>query len=240
MHNPTARFASALLFVSFAVFATPSRASNELISDLELMSVPSWCKSAFQNSDYNSKMAPRKSLAGSGSGQSQASIAGLQIPGGHHFCAGLIELNRAKRGRGTYTNAITEINYSYSKMGASHPQLSFVASYLGKALYLSGKKKEAGDVWIDAIHAQPDRRESYLALAEALMKEGQNQKALEILLEYDNKKELESADAEQFLAQAYFNLKQYDNALVHAENAKRMGYPFPGLLDKLKRIENKK
>jgi len=125
-------------------------------------------------------------------------------------------------------------------MGGGHPHLSFVASYLGKALYLSGKKKEASEVWLDAIAAQPSRRESYLALADVLMKEGQHEKALEVLLKYEEQKDSEAPDAEQFLAQAYFNLKQNDKALVHAENAHRMGYPFSGLLKKLRRTKENK
>jgi len=125
-------------------------------------------------------------------------------------------------------------------MDVTHPQLSFAASYLGKALYLSGKKREASEVWLDAISVQPTRRESYLAFAEVLMKEGQHEKALETLLKYEEQKEFEAPDAEQFLAQAYFNLKQYDKALAHAENAHRLGYPFLGLLRKLKLISEKK
>lgn len=234
------KLAKLLVLLVLGAGSLPSYGNNGMITEMELMAIPSWCKSAFQNSGYSGKIAPSRSRSASNAGQSAASKSGLQIPGGHHFCAGLVELNRAKRGRGNYANAINEINYSYSSMGGGHPHLSFVASYLGKALYLSGKKKEASEVWLDAIAAQPSRRESYLALADVLMKEGQHEKALEVLLKYEEQKDSEAPDAEQFLAQAYFNLKQNDKALVHAENAHRMGYPFSGLLKKLRRTKENK
>lgn len=231
----------ARILTTFALFwgALPSYANSSLIGEMELMRIPGWCRSAFQNSDYNNLLAPSKSRFSANTGQSAVSSPvpkkGSDIPGAHHFCAGLVELNRSKLGRGDYSKAINEINYSYSKMGGGHPRLSYVASFMGKALYLSGKKKEASEVWLDAISAVPSQRESYLALAEVLMNERQHEKALEVLLKYEEEKKFETPDTEQFLAQAYFNLKKYDEALIHAENAKRLGYPFSGLLDKLKK-----
>lgn len=228
---------SVAFVLGFAGLSTPSVASTDNITDMEMMSIPSWCQSAFRNSDYREKIAPKMGFSTAPSKVGGKASAGLQIPGGHHVCAGLVELNRAKRGRGSYKVAISELNYSFSRMEASHPSLSFVSSHLGRALFLSGKQQQGVDIWRSAIAAQPAQRESYLALAEALFGTGQNEMALKILLEYDKAKENDYADVEQFLAQAYFNLKQYDNAKTHAEKALQLGYPFTGLLEKIKKME---
>lgn len=231
---------SVATFLGFAGLSTPSIATDN-ITDMEMMSIPAWCQSAFRNSDYREKIAPKMGFSTAPSkGFGGKASAGLQIPGGHHVCAGLVEMNRAKRGRGSYKVAISELNYSFSRMESSHPSLSFVSSHLGRALFLSGKQQQGVDIWRSAIAAQPAQRESYLAFAEALFGTGQNEVALKVLLEYDKAKENDYADAEQFLAQAYFNLKQYDEAKIHAEKAHQMGYPFTGLLEKINKIESKK
>lgn len=238
-------FSSKFIVVSIAVFLGFAGLSKQIIAtenitDMELISIPNWCKSAFKNSDYREKIAIKMSPTSGGSQVKSKPTSGMEIPGGHHFCAGLVELNRAKRGKGAYSVAISEINYSYSRLSTNSLQISYVSSYLGKALYLSGKRQEGVDVWQTAIAAQPSGRESYLALAEVLFGNGRNEQALEVLLEYEKVKENDFPDTEQFLAQAYFNLKQYENAKIHAENAKKLGYPFTGLLEKLNKLESNK
>lgn len=228
---------SVVAFLSFACLSTQSIATDK-ITDIELMGIPRWCEDAFRKSDYIEKIAPKMGFSSpSVKGGGGKSANSLQIPGGHHVCAGLVEFNRAKRGKGSYTIAAGEFNYSFSRMNPEHPSLSFVASHLGRALFMSGQRQQGVDVWRSAIGAQPAQRESYLALAEVLLRDGRDEQALQVMLEFDKAKEREFADAEQFLAQTYFNLKQYDNAKIHAEKAIKLGYPFSGLLEKIKKME---
>lgn len=231
---------SAVAFIGLGAYSAPSLASfDRMVTEMELSVLPHWCLSAFQNSAYSDRISPKKKSTVP-SPTSRKSPERQSIPGGHHFCYGLVELSRAKKHKGSYAVAIDEFNYSYALMDASYPNLSYVASYLGKALYAAGKRRQATDVWTDAIAAQPTNRQSYLALTEALLGEGQYEKALEVMLAYDKMKVTETADAEQFLAQAYFKMKQYDQARIHAEKAHQLGYPFTGLLDTLNKQKSGK
>ncbi len=228
---------SVAVFLGLGSLCTQSIATDN-ITDAELLAIPSWCQDAFRKSDYIEKMAPKMGFSSpSVTGGGGKSASSLQIPGGHHTCAGMVEFNRAKRGKGSYTIAAGEFNYSFSRMSPGHPSLSFVASHLGRALYMSGKRQQGVDVWRSAIGAQPAQRESYLALAEALLDAGRNEDALNVMLEFDKAKDREYADAEQFMAQTYFKLKQYEKAKSHAEKALQLGYPFTGLMEKIRKME---
>lgn len=58
----------------------------------------------------------------------------------------------------------------------------------------------------------------------------------DVLLKFDEVKDTDYADVEHFMAQTYFDLKNYDEAKAHVEKAYALGYPVFGLRDKLKRI----
>jgi len=98
------------MIMAFCGGGFPSYADSAY-TELEMMSLPSWCRWAFQISSYNDKISHSKSRSASNAGNSSASRNALDIPGGHHFCAGIADLNRAKRGLGPYSTAITELPY---------------------------------------------------------------------------------------------------------------------------------
>jgi len=129
--------------------------------------------------------------------------------------------------------AISEFNYSYSRLSLESHQLSYVSSYLGQALYKSGKRKEAENVWNRAIVAQPNKRESYLAFVDALIAEKKYQVALDLLMNYYDKRDGDNADVEHYLAFLFYNLKDQEKARFHVDNAHRLGYPFSGLKEKI-------
>ncbi|WP_435749595.1 tetratricopeptide repeat protein [Thauera sp. AutoDN2] len=164
------------------------------------------------------------------------------IPGVHHFCVGMLYVNRAKampsgnKRTETLRSAVSEIDYSFSRATPSAPMYSLITAYYGTALYRQGKRQEANAMWDKGIQAKPNARESYLAKAEVLITEKKHREALDVLLKYEKAKETDYADAEYFLGHVYFELKQYEKAREHADKAYKLGYPFPGLLRKLERV----
>lgn len=209
------------------------------ITVVEMMLLPEFCQSAIAGSSYAASLPfEYRSRKGVASPQGGDGATGVGIPGGHHFCMGRVLMNRAGRGgkADAYAAAIPEFMYSYRMLELDSPSYSHVSSYLGKALYRSGKRNDGMKVWAEAISVQPQGRESYLAMAEALLSERRPQEALEILKRFDQVKDVEYADAEHFMAQAYFELKRYDEAKLHLDKAYSLGYPFFGLRDKLKRL----
>tara|TARA_R110001583_G_scaffold195457_1_gene373804 strand:+ start:4509 stop:4862 length:354 start_codon:yes stop_codon:yes gene_type:complete len=114
---------------------------------------------------------------------------------------------------------------------------SLLTAYYGMALDGLGRRDEALQMWNRGINSQPKARESYLAMAEALLSEKRPKDALDVLLRYEAQKEYDTPDGEYFLGHTYFELKQYDKAREHADKAYRLGYPFPGLRNKLERLK---
>ena len=235
--NKKAHFLTLSLSVLMSIVARPAHA-DEVISAVEFMALPEFCLSSFANSDFAARVPfEYRARRGSASPQGGTGYTGAGISGGHHFCMGIVYLNRAKRGiAGASAGAVQEFTYSQTRMDMDAPLYSYVSSYLGQALYRSGKRSHAMKVWAEAISVQPLARESYLAMAEALLSERHPQEALEVLQKFDQVKDVEYADAEHFMAQAYFELKRYDEAKLHLDKAYSLGYPFFGLRDKLKRL----
>ncbi len=223
------------LSASFVLGAVARPACAEtVLTPVEWVAMPVFCKVAFQKSAYVRYIPADYRFQREAYGKHDLSTHG--IPGAHHFCMGMVELNRAKRGNGSYEKAVEDFAYSQGDMEPNAPMFSYVNAYLGRALYLTGKRSQAAKVWMQGITIQPKSRESYLAMAEAMLSEHRPQEALTVLQKFDEAKEAEYPDAEHFMAQTYFELKQYDEAKKHAEKAYELGYPVYGLRDKMKRI----
>lgn len=176
--------------------------------------------------------------------EAREGLAGSRIAGVHHFCVGMVELNRAsgttdRKKRSNHLNrSLKEIAYSYDRIDSGAPRYSLVAAYYGKALFLSGNKDAAVSIWTSGIQNRPSAAESYLAMAEALLSEDKNKEALDILLRYDEVNQNTSAEVEYFLGHTYFELGRYEEARKHADKAYALGYPLPGLRNKLRRIQH--
>ncbi|HCB14326.1 MAG TPA: hypothetical protein DEP36_12275 [Gammaproteobacteria bacterium] len=121
-------------------------------------------------------------------------------------------------------------------MSKSAPLFSTVSAYYGIALYQSGDHDRAFEIWKEGITVQPNKPESYVAMAEALRSERKMKEALELLLRFDKVKQQPSAEVEYFLGHTYLDLGLYDDAKRHADKAYQLGYPLPGLKNKLRRI----
>ncbi len=211
-----------------------SSAANAVtqISEAEWLAWPLFCKAAYLGSDYGgrSSFVGRVPIAQLDSILSSFGTT-YGVPGAHHFCVGLIYVNRAKtrvsdpKRAETIQNAITEIKYSHGQMNPAAPKYSLVAAYYGTALHLAGKRQQAFDMWKSGIEEKPGSRESYLAMAQALLSEKKPKEALEVLLRYQEAKTDEAPDAEAFLSYTYIELGMYDKAREHADNAYRLGYP---------------
>lgn len=212
-------------------------------TEMEWLGWPDFCKAGYLASDWSrgspfqGRMPPAQV-----SQIRRMHDSAVGIPGVHHFCVGMLYTNRAKnmasgsKRNETLRNAVSEIEYSFSRAAPSASMYSLITAYYGTALYRQGKRQEANAMWDKGMQAKPKARESYLAKAEILIAEKKNREALDVLLKYEKAKEADYADAEYFLGHVYFELKQYDKAREHADKAYKLGYPFPGLRKKLERI----
>lgn len=230
-----------LYFYSFSCYALQG---NDLTSS-EWVTWPDYCKAAFINSGW-ARNTPYEDLMPREWVSSIAKKQGgtLGIRGLHHLCIGMVYVNRGrvadKKKSAYWLNlAIKEIKYSHARTPKGVSGYSLINAYLGKAYYHIGKRNEAVRVWQDGITSQPGQRESYLAMVNMLIEEEKFNEALELLLDYDIKKTVQTPDAEYFLAHVYMKLGRYKESRKHAEAAYALGYPFPGLLERLNTLEAK-
>ncbi len=239
------RFYQKLLSTLVGVAACSGSAFAVDISESEWNTWPPYCKAGFLASEWSSESPFIGRMSPAQFRSIRSANASIGIPGLHHFCVGMVYINRAKnqgstpKGRETLRNAVREIQYSFARIDTKAPKYSLVTAYYGTALYRQGKHQEAVDMWSRGINAKPASRESYLAMAEALLAEKKAKEALEVLLRYEKAKEDDAADAEAFLAHTYIQLGEYGKAREHTDKAYRLGYPLPGLRNKLERMGKK-
>lgn len=205
---------------------------------------PDFCKAAYTIGSYSQGSRFRGRMPASQVESIMTNyLQTVGIQGGQHFCIGMAFVDRARyagakrtEAKNILVNAIDEFSYSYTHTKEDAPKYSLLVSYYGTALFLSGKRQQAFEMWDKGIRIQPASRESYLAMAKALLDEKKIHEALDVLLRYDQAKEHDAPDAEYFLGFTYFQLGQHDKAREHADKAYRLGYPSIWLLEKLKSV----
>ena len=232
-----------IFLLCLLLFIFPSAASARDITDFFFFFWPDFCKAGWLNgsggarSVFQGRMPPGEVSQILRRAPQSVGIAGLW-----HFCLAMAETNRAKvkpynsATARSLQDALNDFSYSFGRTPITAPGYSMLTAHYGTALYISGRKEEAIVMWEKGMQARPSSRESYLAMAEMLLKERKNIDALKILLRYEENKAYDSPDVEYFLGHIYFELKRYQKAREHADKAYKLGYPFPGLRRKLERI----
>jgi hypothetical protein len=91
------------------------------------------------------------------------------------------------------------------------------------------------DCWFDrAVRFTPDDPAVRLVYGIELIKDGKNGEAIEQFKTALDKSP-DNANVHYNLGLAYLSLKKYDESLAHAKRAYELGFPLPGLRDKLVR-----
>ena len=228
-----AAYLSFATVVVLSAMSGPAAAESEL-SPSEWSGLPDYCKAAMLQSGYRHIVPSTNTLTvpwARAQGFNEHGLAGA-----HHFCMGLVHMDRARMGRGSYKDAIVELSYSQSQMDLVDSGYPYATSYLATANYRAGNRAKANSLWQGCIQAQPQNRYCYLSMADALLTDKRPKEALDLLLKYDEAKEAEYPDAEHFIARALYENKRYPEALARAERAAELGYPLSGLRDKLRTI----
>ena len=222
----------ALAAAALGALSAPAVAESPLTA-VEWSTLPDYCKAAMLKSAYR-HIVPSSNRLTPTWAFSVPNTYG--VPGAHHFCMGMVLLDRAKKRQASYREALNELTYSHVEMDSSQPGYPYVAHYVATAHYRSGDRVRAYNLWQDCIEAQPQSRYCYLSMADALLTDKRPKEALDLLLKYDEAKEAEYPDAEHFIARALYENKRYPEALARAERAAELGYPLSGLRDKLRTI----
>lgn len=157
----------------------------------------------------------------------------------HHHCGARLQLQRAKRATSSGVRnfalelAVKEDSFALSVCPVDNFFYPEIVTHLGLTLLEAGAVAKADEQFDRAISTHPEYGGAYIAKASLLKKNGSLDAAIAVLLQGSEATEGKSAELENALGLAYFQQKSYPKALDHARKAYSLGYPLPGLRDKL-------
>jgi tetratricopeptide (TPR) repeat protein len=158
----------------------------------------------------------------------------------HHFCSGLARIERADllpdkdKRKSEIGYAVDEFNFFLQRTPEQHPLYAeaLVRICLGRE---KQGQPEAGLAECDrAIAAQPGNSAGYFAKATVLRRQKNLTDARVVLEEGNRTTEGNSAEVQYLLGLTCADLKDYTCAVEHGRRAYALGYPLPGLRNKLK------
>lgn len=158
----------------------------------------------------------------------------------HHYCAGLVYLQRLRGEDRTHArevlirNAENELTYTYDRVPQSSYMYGEVSANLAMLYGYANEPNKAMSILQKAIGIQPEYAGTYSAMSIILGKAGRDVKQLEILLKGNEAVNGESAEIHYFLGLYYMGHDEFEKARNHAIDAYRLGYPLPGLRENLR------
>lgn len=160
--------------------------------------------------------------------------------GFHHYCAGVIVFERARRATEErfrlhyYEQVVGECNYTIERSAKTHPMYAKMLTLRGRALHEIGKAQEGFGDFKLAVHLHPTISDPYAAWALILRRHGERAKARQILEDGIAATNGGNAEMHYLLGLVLAELEDYEPAMKHAKSAYELGYPLPGLKRKLK------
>lgn len=165
-------------------------------------------------------------------------------PNIHHGCAGMIWILRAERLKGrnqqkfefALQNAASEATYSHQRTAPSHPFFVKMAMILARVEYNRGNRARAIAELGKLVELAPEIAETYSVLGAYLFREKRFDEARNILESGIEAVEKPTAEMHYFLGLVLLRKKEYSEARVHAKEAYSLGYPLPGLRNRLRSV----
>jgi len=160
----------------------------------------------------------------------------------HHYCAAMLYLRRLKlERRPAYravllSNAVSDGEFTYERTDTHSIVYPAVASVMAQAKYVNGDTDDAVQILQRAIDAQPSRFEAYGTLAEIYREQHQLDKAVAIMNQANTATGGESAEVQYNLGLINLEAGHVDAAVENAKHAYDLGYPLPGLANKLHKL----
>ena len=132
-------------------------------------------------------------------------------------------------------SAVDEHTYAAGYCPRSNPFWSNIEANLSIVYAEQGNLGKALITLDEAIAAHPDYDGSYIAKSIVLKRAGKAAESRAALIEGSKVTAQGSAELEYALGLSYFESKEYEAARQHARTAYKLGYPLPGLMNRLEK-----
>ena len=242
-HRRPGRLVSALSLFAVASGLFLSPAANALTftpTETEWLAWPEYCRARYvvSGAGVNSALELRVSMAEVKAWEHRL---GPAWGGLHHYCAGLALYSRAKvesdpaQRKFLLERIIEENRFTLDATPESHPMWAEIASRSGLVYGDLKEPVRALEQFDAAIKACPTCAVGYQAKAMFYRTQGKLTEARDALLAGNKALEGNSAELHYTLGLVLVELHDYAGATEHAEKAYAMGYPLPGLKERLAR-----
>jgi Flp pilus assembly protein TadD len=213
-----------------------------LPTEAEFSAWPSYCQARYvslpigENSPWALQI-PRSQIEQASKQLGEAVFGGIQ-----HYCAGTVWLRRAKVQpdkalRAFYLRtAKSETMFTLTRLPPDTPMIAPVTTNLAFVYYEEGDFKAAIDLLEEVAQRQPENPATYSALALIHRDRKRLDLARDVLLRGDKVIDGRSAEIQYNLGLVLLELGDISEAQVRARKAYELGYPLPGLRNKLKRM----
>ena len=209
-------------------------------SEVEWSQFPPYCKARYSITLY-ALGTPFEGRVSQAEIQSWKQQMGQAWEALHHYCYGLVQMSRAplikdqNRREYLYDRASDEFGYAFRNTDHDNPFNAKVAVQLSMAFRAKNKTDQALRYANEAQKIDPKLDTGYSASALILRQAGKLNEAVEVLKRGLAAVDGESAELNYFLGLTYFDLKNLDLAREYADKAYALGYPLPGLRNRLAR-----
>lgn len=211
-------------------------------TESEFATWPPYCQARYVTTDIGRRSTWARTYPSSAVTLWERQIGPASFERVHHYCTGMIWLNRAKR-QNNVTTKRTYLNNAeheslFTKRGLPpNSRISvMIDATLAEIYDEMGTPERAVKHLEDALKQQPSQVRLYGALALLHRKQGNLEKARDTLLRADEIASGQSAELHYNLGLLYLELENTEEALARAKQAYEMGYPLDGLREKLKRL----
>ena len=211
-------------------------------TEAEFRAWPSYCQARYVtlpigDSTPWAQQIPRGQIERARQELGDAVFGGIQ-----HYCAGTVWLRRAKvqpdkELRAFYLRTATsETTFTLTRLPPDTPMIVPVTTNLALIKYAEGKFDQAIELLEQVAAQKPEEPMTYSALATLYRERKRLDLARDVLLRGDKMVEGRSAEIQYNLGLVLLELGDVEEAQVAARKAYELGYPLPGLRNKLKRM----
>lgn len=233
---------SAILGVVLGLFAGVAGAQELVISEAEFATWPEYCQARYVTVPPGqfSQWAPAYPRAKIDAARRLLGPATFERV--HHYCYGLIWLAQSKliedkkQHDFALQKAQDEVLFTYRGLPPDSPINGPTFIMLGQICMQRGEEACAVQNLRKAITINPKESSGYSALAVFYRKQNKLALARDTLLEGDTVLEGKSPEIHYNLGLIYLDLGDTTNALERAHAAYGLGYPLPGLRNRLTRM----
>ncbi|MCX2981315.1 hypothetical protein EYC98_10610 [Halieaceae bacterium IMCC14734] len=223
------------------LFALPATALNFVPTEAEWLAWSDQCRARYMASNAGAKSKYRGRVNSATVSAWKAKMGPSLWLHMHHACAGQVHFNRARtaassseRNREIKT-AISDHNYTLSKTTNQNNWYAYFAVSLAQIYRYQEEYDKAIALVSPFTDTNPAYEAPYLQWSLVLRDQDKLSAAIAVLENGNSATEGKSMEIHYFLGLNYHQKGMYDLSLQHAKAAYKLGYPLPGLKNKLMR-----